>query len=446
MIRDELLGVGERIVKRGLEKGFDEVAVRADYYDAVMVKFANSEPSVVQSWREREVGVYVSKNGRILGTSGSVESLGDVEAILDKLSGVADKIPESMLYAPLPEPSEISFMDNLVDDRVLGVVKDPSDVSELIVEAVQRRPIDYFAGMFEAAYTARALVTSKGARLFEDGTYIKSYIRAFAGEGSGQWSLGSRRLDKKKIEDMAETAARYAVEARSPVEVEPGVYDIVLSPMVAGNLFNYVTRMASALSVLMGMSIFASKKPGDKVASEKLTIIDDPRNPELPNSWSFDDEGVETYSKPIIERGVFKTLLHNSKTAAKMGGKTTGNAGLLSPHPWNMSIPAGDRDLEELIGDVKNGFLVTNNWYTRLQNYVEGTFSTITRDAILIIRNGEITGSAKKFRIADTFPRILGNIEALGKNLYDIYWWEVELPSRLPYVLVRDVHTSKHTG
>ena len=445
-MREELLGVGERIVKRALELGFDEAAVRVTFRDATMVKFANSEPSVAQSWKDRSVDVYVAKDKRILGTSGSVSSIGEVEEILGRLRALASRIPESMLYAPLPEPSKVDFMEGLVDRRILEAISDPSDVSELIVEAVHRRSVDYFAGMFEASYTAKALVTSTGTSLYEDATGIQAYVRVFAGDGSGQWSLGSRRLDEKRIEEMAEIAARYAVEAKNPVDVEPGTYNIVLSPMVAGNLMNYVARMASAMSVMMGMSIFAQKKPGEKVASEKLTLIDDPRNPELPYSWSFDDEGVPTYSKPIIERGVFRTLLHNSKTAAKMGAKTTGNAGLLHPHPWSLSVAPGDRSLEELIEEAGDGFLVTNNWYTRLQNYVEGTFSTITRDAVLIIKRGEIAGAAKKFRIADSFPRMLSNLAALTRERYDMYWWEVKPPTRIPYMLFRDVHTSKHTG
>ncbi len=445
-MKDELVSIGEKVVKRALEIGFDEAAVTVTYVNSSMTKFANSEPSVIQSWKGRRVAVYVAKNKRILGTEGSVQSINDVYDILNRLHVLSEKIPESMLYAPLPKPEKIDFMEKLVDTKVLEIIEDPSPISQLIVEATHRENIEYFAGMFEAKYEARALVTSTGAELFEDATSVKSYVRAFAGEGSGQWSVGFRKLDLKKIENMAETASRYATMARHQEEISPGKYNIILSPMVAGNLMNYVAMMASAMRVMMGMSIFANKAPGTRIASEKFTLIDDPRNPELPNSWSFDEEGMPTFSKPIIENGVLKTLLHNTKTAAKMGAKSTGNAGLIFPHPWNLRVPEGEYSLEELIEEAKNGFLVTNNWYTRLQNYIEGTFSTITRDAILVIKNGEIAGAAKKFRIADSFPRMLNNIIALGKEVFDIYWWEVDIPTRLPYMLFKDVNTSKHTG
>lgn len=442
----ELRSVGERIIEKALSIGFDEAAVLLHYREASMAKYANSEPSVIQGWRERSVNIYVAKDRRILFTGGSVQSLEDITGMLEQLRKVAPKVSESMLYAPLPGPSEVKPLHGLVDPKVIDLVYDLSPASEALFEAANREHIDSFAGMFEAAHEYRVVMTSTGVDLAEEGTSIETYIRAFAGEGSGQWSMGSRSYDREKVERVAETAAHYAVLSRHQEDVEPGEYNIVLSPMVVGDLFNYIVRMASAASVLMGTSMFVGKKPGEKIASDAVTIYDDAREAGLPGSRSFDDEGVPTRRNPIIEKGVFKTLLHNTKTAAKMGTESTGNAGLLMPRAWNIIVEPGNYSFDELVEEAGNGFLVTNNWYTRLQNHVEGIFSTITRDAVLIIRDGEIAGAARKFRIADSFPRLLKNIAALGSEVYDIYWWEVRVPTRTPYILARGVKTSKHTG
>ena len=444
-MKDELLEASRKLVEKALSEGYDEAAALLNQRRTVMVKLANSEPSVVQRWRDLVLNLYLAKDKKILVISLSPKSLGDVEKTIKELLRVADKLYESPFYAPLPEPGEPAKLE-LVDKRLLDKIEDPSDIVERMVETAHREKIDYVAGMVELSYNEKALATSKDALFYEDSTSIQAYLRAFAGEdGSGQWSLGSRKLDARKIEEMASIAARYAVDSRNRVSIEPGIYDIILSPMVAGNLLRLVGMMASAFMMFMGMSMFMNKKPGDKVGSEKLTLIDDALNPELPGSTSFDDEGVATYSKPIIEKGIFKTMLHNSKTAAKTGMKSTGNAGWITPHPWNLVVAEGTYSLEELVGEVKKGILVTNNWYTRLQNYVEGVFSTITRDALFLIEDGKITRPVEKVRIADTLPRLLGNIDALGKTRYDIWWWEVGVPTRTPYILVRQLHTSKHT-
>ncbi|MEM2794929.1 MAG: metallopeptidase TldD-related protein, partial [Thermofilaceae archaeon] len=228
-----------------------------------------------------------------------------------------------------------------------------------------------------------------------------------------------------------------------PRQIEPGAYDVLLSPMVVGNLMNLVGMMASALAVLMGNSMFARTEPGSKVASEKFSLIDAPRNPELLGSTSFDEEGQSTENKPIIEEGILKTLLHNSKTAAKFGTKTTGNAGIMFPRAWTLSIPAGDSTFDEMVKELKKGIIITNNWYTRLQNYVEGIFSTIARDAAFYVENGEIKHPVTRIRIADRLPKLLSNIELLGRDLYDISWWEVSPAVRAPYMMARDIGISR---
>lgn len=446
-MKEELLALASKLVEKALREGFSEAAAKITSSRRTMVKIANSEPSVIQYWDTLNVGLYLVRDKKILIVELEPSNVEELDKSIKELIGIADKITESPFYAPLPEPDrKPEPIPGLVDDNIVRVLDNPVELAEAVIETAHREKIDFTAGTIDLAYTEKALITSKNVELYEDSTMIQAYLRAFAGEdGSGQWALGSRRLDKKKLEEMASMAARYAVDSRGRVDIEPGVYDVILSPMVFGNLLDLVGWMSSAFSMFMGMSMFVKNKPGDKVASEKLTLIDDARNPELPGSTSFDDEGIPTYSKPIIENGVLKTILHNSKTATKVGVKTTGNAGWIMPMPWNLVVKPGTHSLEELIGEVKKGILITNNWYTRLQNYVEGLFSTITRDALFLVENGKITKPINKLRIADSLTRLLNNIEALGDKTYDIQWWEVRIPTRLPYVLIRQIHTSKHT-
>ncbi len=447
-MKEELVEYTRKIIDKAVGEGFSEVAVLLLNEKRSMVKIANSEPSVVQHWSTISVGLYLVKDKRIIVARVEPSSIEQIDKPVKELLKIASRVEESPLYAPLPRPEkEPKPLENLVDEGIVKAIENPVELAERVVEVAHREKVDRVAGTIDLAYTTRVLATTAiGNVLVEDSTRLQAYLRAFASEdGSGQWALGSTRLDTRRLEEMASIAARYAVESRNRVEIEPGVYDVVLSPMVFGNLLNYVANMASAFMMFMGMSFFVNYKPGTSIASTRFTLLDDPLNKELPRATGFDDEGVPTKTKPIIENGVFKTVLHNSKTASKMNTETTGNAGWIMPTPWNLVVRAGDYKLDELIGEVKKGILVTNNWYTRLQNYVEGLFSTITRDALFLIEDGKITKPVNKLRIADKLPRILSNIDGLGRDLYDIQWWEVRIPTRLPYVLVRQVHTSKHT-
>ncbi|MCY0868935.1 MAG: TldD/PmbA family protein [Desulfurococcus sp.] len=434
-----------KILEEALGKGFQEAAVRLVETERTMSKIANSELSVVQYWRLVNVELYLVKDKRVIIAEVVGLDPSRVSLTLEQLVSMAGRVRESEIYAPLPEPGKPAEVPGMVDEKIIEHLYDPSSLVEEIVGVAHEEKIDYVAGMLNLEHVKEYLATSKGFDGTHEYTSMESYIRAFAGEeGSGQWSTCSTKLRRDKLSTMARIAARYAVESKSRLDVEPGVYDLVLSPMVFGNLLEYLSYMATGFAIMTGLSIFMKNQPGDKVASSQLTVIDDPHEAELPGSRGFDLEGVPTRRKPIIKTGVLATILHNSKTASKFNTETTGNAGWLSPEPWNLIVEPGDYTVEELISEVRKGLLINNNWYTRFQNYVEGEFSTITRDALFYIENGEIKGAARKIRIADKLSSILANIEGLTRDRYDVKWWEVRYPTRAPFILVRNVNTSKH--
>ncbi|MFZ8783437.1 MAG: metallopeptidase TldD-related protein, partial [Desulfurococcaceae archaeon] len=147
--------------------------------------------------------------------------------------------------------------------------------------------------------------------------------------------------------------------------------------------------------------------------------------------------------KPIIERGLIRSILHNNATALKSQLKSTGNAGWVYPRPWNLEISEGELREEEIPSVIRNGVIITNNWYTRLQNYYEGYFSTVSRDAALLVRNGEIEGHVGKVRIATSFPRLLSSIVGASRSRHDVSWWEVRVPTRAPFLLVENTPLTK---
>lgn len=109
---------------------------------------------------------------------------------------------------------------------------------------------------------------------------------------------------------------------------------------------------------------FLADKLGERIASERLTLIDDGTIPGLFGTAPFDDEGVPSRRSVVIERGVLKTYLLNCYTARKLGLKTTGNAsrgvtGNARVGHGNLYAEAGDKKPEEIIAGVKNGFYVT---------------------------------------------------------------------------------------
>jgi len=442
---NKIVSLAKKTVTEALKAGFEEVAAIVNYEDEAMVKFANSQPSILQSWNNVSVSVYLAKNRRVTTLSFEIPREEDALGFIRNFVSEIELSEPSEYYAPLPKLETKIKGPAEIHDSIIKALTEPETYSEEILNAALTYEIDKLAGMFKVVAGFEALATSTGVETLESYGKYEFYVRVFKGEGSGQWASAGRILRREEIVETTRIASEYALASKRREKVAADVYDVILSPMVVSNIFNIIGTMASAFEVDMGLSIFANNKVGDVVASDKLTLIDDPRNPESYSMTYVDDEGVLTRRNAIIEKGILKTFLHNSKTARKYGVKSTGNAGWINPHPWSLEIAAGELKYDELIAEVKKGLLITNNWYTRLQNYVEGMFSTVTRDALFLIENGEISKAVTKLRITDRLPRLLRNIKDLGRRRYQIKWWEAEIPTIAPYILVERIHTTKHT-
>lgn len=430
--------LGQALLK-ALSKLYDEIAVLIVENEKAMVKLWNTELSVVQTWSETEINLRLAKSRRLWTIYLSARDPLHVVKGAEEIVKLADKIEEAELYVPLPEPGECSPVENAYDANVEVFMNDPSKPVEVMIDEALSSGVERVAGTLTLTKTNRALLTSKGFQCTEKTTGVEAYIRAFKGEFSGHWAHGSTKLSLSEIRTVGRKAGQYATITNNRVDISPGTYNVLISPLVAGNLFNYIAMMASALHVMTGFSMFARYKAGEKLAPEEFTLLDKPRDPTLPSTRGFDDEGLKTFDKPIIENGVFKTLLHNSGTALRMGDKSTGNAGWIRPVAWNLEISSGGIKEEELLSEVREGVVVTNNWYTRLQNYYEGLFSTVSRDATLMVRNGEVVGYVGRVRIATSFPKLLNSIVGASRERYDIRWWEVRTPTRTPYFILQNI-------
>ncbi len=428
---------GENILEKIIEtirSKVDEYIVIIEEEDQLMLKLANGKPSVTQSWNELNVNLYVAKNGKMAMSNFRTSS---PEEAISKTLAIIDKLQPSPLYAPLPQPSGSNYQN--IDNKIIETVVS-GDIQELITDLDLPR-LETAAGAITLQHTKIWLETSMGGRYHGENTAFHGYIRIFRKDDvSGQWSWTSSNYDPRKANRAIEKAVELADLCNSlPSEkISTGKYDILLSPMVVGNLFETVTRAANGAAIIFGMSFFKPDEKDKQVASEKLTLLDLPTYKDLPGYRLFDDEAVATRDKPIIEKGTLKTILHNSKTAKLLGTETTGNAGIIWPHAFNLKIEPGEINEDELYEVLNNGIYATNNWYTRFQNYVEGTFSTVTRDAVIIVRSGKPKACTQRIRITGSIRDLIMNITGVSKLLYPIQWWEVSIPSLLPHLLVKE--------
>ncbi len=201
--------------------------------------------------------------------------------------------------------------------------------------------------------------------------------------------------------------------------VDSGEYRILLRNDAAGDLLSAFSSMFFAERVQKGLSLLCGKL-GQPIASEAVTIVDDPF--EADNPRAFDAEGVPSVLTTVVEKGVLNHFLYNLKSARKDGVASTSNAGRMgaagavTTAPSNFYIGKGEQDFDALKKALGNGLIITDlsGLHAGL-NPISGDFSLIAKGQL--VENGEIVRSVDQITVAGNFLTMMQGIEAVGSDL-----------------------------
>ncbi|MEM3555983.1 MAG: TldD/PmbA family protein [Candidatus Micrarchaeia archaeon] len=434
----------EKIVKRSKQLGADDVVAIGEEFRKWQVKFVNNKIETGMSSYGNEISLFISKDKRVSITTIKNLSKRNIEESISKLLRFTKKMqPNPEYYGIASGPFKYKVVEGIYDGRIGKLDERAVDYVEEGINASLDEGATRASGVLKYNIKSEFLVTSNNVQASERSTGIYFSIRALADkDASGHKVCCSTSLSSFSTEKAGREAGRIAKMALNPVAGDAGRYDVVFDSYPFANLLNIVMDSASIFAVEAGFS-FLGGKLNKKVASSLVTLVDNGRMPRCLSSSKYDAEGVPTRKNVVIENGVLKTYLHNTSTAKKYGVKTTANAGLLAPKPWNAILERGKWREEELFKEVKKGLYVTNLWYTRFQNYERGDFSTIPRDGIFLIEKGEIKKSLKGIRLSDNMVRMLQNVAGISRKQEQIVGWEVEIPVITPNVLVKGVQVTK---
>jgi len=432
----DLQDLNERAVSVARRLGADDaVALSANSADS-MIRFANNSVSVVNRVEEAELSVYLAKDARRAIASTSNLEPAAVRKFVSDLYGTLKGLPKSE-YVPLPSrpskyrPSRLSYDRRLedVDAELPGLAKESIDAS---LAAGGKRA----AGVINAGKGTVAIMTSAGTEGIDSRTAITLNIRSFAeDEASGHGLSCSSSLAGFDPEEAGRRAGEGAKMMKGASEPDAGKYQVLLSPAVASNLIETVAGAASAFSVDAGTSYLVGSL-GKRVASPGFSLTDHGVVEGGLGGRVFDDEGVRTRTNKIIDGGVLREYLHNLTTAKKWKTESTGNAGFVTPHAWNLEVGAGDSSYDEMVKEMKKGIILTSNWYTRFKNYRTGEFSTVPRDGAFLVEAGRVVRSLKGMRAGDDLQRLLTSVQLMSKDREWVQWWEVDTPTLCPWLLV----------
>ncbi|MDR2029074.1 MAG: TldD/PmbA family protein, partial [Treponema sp.] len=282
-----------------------------------------------------------------------------------------------------------------------------------------------FCGV-ETGERERYIANSLGLRVSErsNSALVFSYPRVI-GEG-GQVKVHGDVWTGKEFgdfdpEEFGRKTVRKALSYLGAEPVPAGAYKTILDRDAMGDLLGTFVSVFSAEEAQKGFSLLRGRL-GGQIAADTVSIRDDPLLDQLPGSAIFDGEGVAARNKVIVENGVFKTFLHNRKTAKKDGVEPTGNGFKASFKtavdiaPSNLYIAAGDKSRDELIARMGDGLIITNlEGLHSGANTVSGDFSLSAEG--FLVRGGKTVRAVEQITIAGNFFGLLKDISALASDL-----------------------------
>lgn len=267
------------------------------------------------------------------------------------------------------------------------------------------------------------LCNSYGLSLHKE-AYVYSAVASAVVEKDGESEDAYEyRMGKsfENINELSERAVNKALAKLGADELESGTYPVVISGKQMSVLLDTFSGIFSGKSAKLGLSLLKGKE-GEKIASELVTLIDDPYSEHLVAKTSFDAEGVSAETKYVVKDGILQTLLYDLSTAQAMKKKPTANAskaGYASAiviSPYYFGIEAGDSSLEELLTEAEGGVYVTElKGLHAGANAVTGDFSI--ESAGFRIENGKLGAPVKSFTIAGNFYDLLKRIERLSDKV-----------------------------
>ncbi|MDK2926412.1 MAG: TldD protein [Bacillota bacterium] len=273
------------------------------------------------------------------------------------------------------------------------------------------------------------IANSKGTLAADRRYRTTLVVNVVAGEGNevqtGYESLGGTAglelLTPDRVRELGARAARRALLLLKARPAPAGRMPVVLAGEAGGTMIHEACGHGLEADIVgKEMSVYAGKV-GQRVASELVTVIDDPTLPGKYGSFSFDDEGTPAQKTVLIENGILKTYMYDLEWARRHGKDSTGNGRRQSfhfppiPRMTNTYLAAGGTPPEEIIARTPHGLLVKRMGGGQV-NPTTGDFVFDVAEGYLI-ENGKVTVPVRGATLTGNGPRALQAVDLVGTDL-----------------------------
>jgi PmbA protein len=269
----------------------------------------------------------------------------------------------------------------------------------------------------------RILVTSGGFWGSYRGTYASLVVEPLADDADGKkrngyWWDGRRHLARlASPAEIGAEAARRTVDQLGAQKLDTCQVPVIFSPEAGSQILSSLFEVISG-GAAYRRSTYLLERESTTIASELVTVVDDPLVPGGPGSRPFDGEGLASRKNLVVDRGTFTGFLCDTYAGRRLGRPSTASAGRgISGPPGvsssNFYLLPGDATPEGLLADTDQALYVT-----RLMGFgfnpVTGDFSKGAEG--FWIDKGERAFPVSEVTISANLDDLLRSVDAVAND------------------------------
>jgi len=426
-----LTDLAQRAVERALAGGVDLAEAIARSGSDLSTKVRLGEPELVEEAAHRSIGMRVMKKQRVALTSTSDLTPRGLERFVqdalelveisqeDAFAGPAD--PALIATGALPE---LDLYDPAGGQVTAAQAIEQAQKGEQAARDYDPRITNSDGATFGRTAGAFALVLSGGFRGGYAGSYASLVVTPLADDADGKKRRGYHWTAKRHLGDLDDAAevgkeaARRTLRKLGARKVPTCEAPVVFDPDAARSILGMMAGCTMGSSIWRKSSYLCGRE-GTRVASDLVTIVDDPLVPRAPGSRPFDGEGLLSRKNVVVEKGILRTYLCDSYSARKLGRASTasasrGSGGSVGPSTSNFILEPSTTAAKDIVRGTKLGLYVTDMMGFGF-NAVTGDFSRGASG--FWIEDGELAYPVSEVTISLNVDDLWQRVDAVGDDL-----------------------------
>ena len=427
----------ERAVRHAQKSGIQYCDARAEQYEKKSALIENKQVEHVKTNSDNGIGVRIIKNG-----VWSFCSITNPQTF-DQVINAIDSAIKSTTYRTKDKLDGIDLHPNIAKKTRIDfpVLKKP-ELNELIKIGMECNEIisdtpKIIKSSISSRYTenSKYFVSSEGSEILQNYTDTVMEMVATAHDSGFTQSVNITEGGRGGLEQVVtnnkifESAKEISSKASHLLYAKPAKEEettVVMNPDFVSLLAHEILGHPSEADRVLGKEMawaggaWWKGKIGSKIGSDSLNVFDDPTIKESLGWYCFDDEGTEAKKTTLVKDGILTNHMQSRETAQIFNSKPTGNMRATNYRFMPLirmactCIGNGDRDVEEIIKEVKHGYLISNMKIPSID--MKRYNWSISCQYAQRIENGEVTDLLRDVIVTGTAPRFFESIDACGND------------------------------